>query len=69
MSIRQATPTVPVWRPSPAARPVHRLLAEGRVRGTLAMLGPAFVASVAYVDPGNFVTNMQAGARYGYLLL
>ncbi len=33
------------------------------------MLGPAFVASVAYVDPGNFATNVQGGARYGYLLL
>jgi manganese transport protein len=33
------------------------------------MLGPAFVASIAYVDPGNFATNIQAGAKYGYLLL
>jgi manganese transport protein len=33
------------------------------------MLGPAFVASIAYVDPGNFATNVQGGARYGYLLL
>lgn len=32
-------------------------------------MGPAFVASVAYVDPGNFATNIQAGARYGYTLL
>ncbi len=32
-------------------------------------MGPAFVASIAYVDPGNFATNVQAGARYGYLLL
>src|SRR5207253_4120417 len=45
------------------------LLARGRVRATLAMLGPAFVASVAYVDPGNFATNLQGGARFGYLLL
>ncbi len=35
----------------------------------LPFLGPAFVASVAYMDPGNFATNIQAGARYGYLLL
>jgi manganese transport protein len=35
----------------------------------LPFLGPAFVASVAYVDPGNFATNISAGARYGYLLL
>ena len=33
------------------------------------MLGPAFVASVAYVDPGNFATNIQGGAKFGYLLL
>ena len=46
-----------------------RLLARGRIRGALAMLGPAFVASVAYVDPGNFATNLQGGARCGYLLL
>src|SRR5262249_10589483 len=41
----------------------------GRVRATLAMLGPAFVASIAYVDPGNFATNLQGGAKYGYTLL
>jgi manganese transport protein len=48
---------------------LEQLLARGRVRATLAMLGPAFVASIAYVDPGNFATNVQGGARYGYLLL
>ena len=48
---------------------LDRLLARGRIRGVLAMLGPAFVASVAYVDPGNFATNLQGGAQYGYLLL
>jgi manganese transport protein len=35
----------------------------------LAMLGPAFVACIAYVDPGNFATNIAGGAKYGYLLL
>ncbi len=49
--------------------PLERLLAKGRLRATIAMLGPAFVASVAYVDPGNFATNIQGGARYGYMLL
>ena len=49
--------------------PLEALFARGRVRGTIAMLGPAFVAAIAYVDPGNFATNVQAGARYGYLLL
>jgi manganese transport protein len=38
-------------------------------RALLPFLGPAFVASVAYVDPGNFATNIAGGARYGYLLL
>jgi manganese transport protein len=48
---------------------LERLLSRGRVRSTLFMLGPAFVASIAYVDPGNFATNVQGGARFGYLLL
>ncbi|MBV8952542.1 MAG: Nramp family divalent metal transporter, partial [Solirubrobacterales bacterium] len=39
------------------------------MRAMLAMLGPAFVAAVAYVDPGNFATNVQGGAKYGYALL
>jgi manganese transport protein len=39
------------------------------IRTAVAMLGPAFVASIAYVDPGNFATNIQGGAQYGYLLL
>ena len=54
---------------TPGPSPLGRLLARRRVRGGLAMLGPAFVASVAYVDPGNFATNIQGGAQYGYLLL
>jgi len=32
-------------------------------------MGPAFIASVAYVDPGNFATNIQGGAQFGYMLL
>jgi manganese transport protein len=43
--------------------------ARGRIRALLSLLGPAFVASVAYVDPGNFATNFAAGARYGYELV
>jgi manganese transport protein len=35
----------------------------------LALLGPAFVAAVAYVDPGNFAANFSAGSQYGYMLL
>jgi manganese transport protein len=48
---------------------LERLMSRGRLRATLAMLGPAFVASVAYVDPGNFATNIQGGAEFGYMLL
>jgi manganese transport protein len=50
-------------------KPLHAVLARGRVRAALTMLGPAFVAAVAYVDPGNFATNVQGGAKFGYLLL
>ena len=49
--------------------PLQRMLERGRLRTTLSMLGPAFVAAVAYVDPGNFATNLQGGAQLGYELL
>ena len=39
------------------------------VRAVLPFLGPAFIAAVAYVDPGNFATNMTSGSQYGYTLL
>lgn len=39
------------------------------VRGPLPLLGPAFVTAIAYVDPGNFATNITAGSTYGYLLV
>ena len=44
------------------------LRSRGHVRGLMALLGPAFVAAVAYVDPGNFATNFTAGAQFGYRL-
>lgn len=50
-----------------------RAVLEGRGRRGigrfLPFLGPAFVASVAYIDPGNFATNIQGGAQFGYMLL
>lgn len=52
-----------------APSPLDKVWARGRLRRTIALLGPAFVAAIAYVDPGNFATNVQGGARYGYLLL
>jgi manganese transport protein len=45
---------------------------EGRSRGVSRIwpfLGPAFIAAVAYIDPGNFATNITGGAKFGYLLL
>jgi manganese transport protein len=42
---------------------------RGRLRSLWPFLGPAFVAAVAYIDPGNFATNIAGGAQFGYLLL
>lgn len=51
---------------------------ESRVEGNsgrtarrlrLALMGPAFIAAIGYIDPGNFATNIQAGASFGYQLL
>ncbi len=41
----------------------------GRLRRLLPFLGPAFIASIAYMDPGNFATNISGGAQFGYKLL
>jgi manganese transport protein len=51
------------------APPALRTRSGSTLRGRLALLGPAFVACIAYVDPGNFATNITGGAKYGYLLL
>jgi manganese transport protein len=50
------------------------LVLEGRhrrrsLKQILPFMGPAFIASIAYVDPGNFATNIQGGAEFGYTLL
>jgi manganese transport protein len=49
--------------------PLRQMRSRGKVRGVVGMLGPAFVAAVAYIDPGNFATNIAGGAKYGYMLL
>jgi manganese transport protein len=51
-----------------AAQEALRVTRKG-MRGVWPFLGPAFVAAVAYIDPGNFATNIAGGAKYGYLLL
>src|SRR5215831_4874372 len=70
-------------RPSGAAMPPRESLSgrtvaaarewvagrRGGPRAYLALAGPAVIASIAYIDPGNFATNIQAGAKYGYELL
>ena len=66
--------------PTPASKTGHttteaavEILSGQSKKGTLAkllpFLGPAFIASVAYMDPGNFATNIQGGAKFGYTLL
>jgi manganese transport protein len=47
---------------------LQQVRARGRIRAAAGLLGPAFVASVAYVDPGNFATNFAGGAEHGYEL-
>ena len=42
---------------------------KGKLARLLPFLGPAFIASVAYMDPGNFATNIAGGAQFGYMLL
>ena len=42
---------------------------KNRLARLMPFLGPAFIASVAYVDPGNFATNIQGGAQFGYMLV
>src|SRR5580700_7539584 len=59
---------VPARPPAAGAHTLRRLRSRGRLRGVSALLGPAFVAAVAYIDPGNFATNFSAGARFGYAL-
>jgi manganese transport protein len=61
--------TVAPYAGTVAPSPIARLRARGRVRGAVPLLGPAFVAAIAYVDPGNVATNFAAGASYGYLLV
>jgi len=58
--------------PHPRVQLAARAAIQGQHHGWRAVvpfLGPAFIASIAYVDPGNFATNISAGAQFGYALL
>jgi len=58
--------------PHPGLQLAARDAILGKTRGLRALLpflGPAFVAAIAYIDPGNFATNLQGGAQFGYALL
>ena len=55
-------------RPVTGTQVAIREVLDGRRRGLraiLPMVGPAVIVSIAYMDPGNFATNIQAGAKYG----
>ena len=74
MNLRRPTRSGPGLVAAPGRGPSSRatlplVLSRGRVRAALAIFGPAFVASVAYVDPGNFATDTQAGSEHGYRLV
>src|SRR4051812_19684949 len=60
---------LPTPAPVRSRSQLQEIQSRGRLRGALSILGPAFVACVAYVDPGNFATNISGGAQFGYMLL
>ena len=72
MEAMGADATVAVEGLTERTRHAAREVLEGRRSGLRALLpfeGPAFIASIAYLDPGNFATNVQGGAAYGYNLI
>ena len=69
MSVAPPSSTTPEPLPGAPLTALGTVRARGRLRGRLALLGPAFVAAVAYIDPGNFATNFASGAEFGYRLV
>lgn len=65
-----SVPTVPIEE-SKSVRAARESLTNQRrgFRALLPFMGPAFIASVAYIDPGNYATNIQSGSEFGYKLL
>ena len=71
--MKQTENAKPVQRESGTVKSAKDVLSGKSKKGFFArllpFLGPAFIASVAYIDPGNFATNIQGGAKFGYMLL
>lgn len=73
--MEQAVNTPPATRQNDTATvtAANEVLQGGSNKNVIARLmpfiGPAFIASIAYMDPGNFATNISAGAQYGYMLI
>jgi manganese transport protein len=71
--MKQTTNATVMKQEDRTVRSAHDVLSGKSKKGGLArlmpFLGPAFIACVAYIDPGNFATNIQGGAKFGYQLL
>ena len=71
--MKQTASSNPLQRNGNTVQSANDVLSGKSKKGFFArlmpFLGPAFIASVAYMDPGNFATNIQGGARFGYMLL
>nr|WP_029421072.1 Nramp family divalent metal transporter [Alicyclobacillus macrosporangiidus] len=65
------TPSLQLGKESKAVIAARAAISQQRkgLRALLPFLGPAFIASVAYMDPGNYATNIQSGSEFGYNLL
>ena len=66
-----SVPSIQLGRESKAVLAARASLTRQRkgIRALIPFLGPAFIASVAYIDPGNYATNIQSGSEFGYNLL
>src|SRR3970040_370047 len=71
--MKQPTTATPIPKKQTTVQSANEVLSGKSKKGFFArlmpFLGPAFIASVAYMDPGNFATNIQGGAKFGYQLL
>jgi hypothetical protein len=72
-AMKRSTTATPIPKKQTTVQSANEVLSGKSKKGFFARLlpfmGPAFIASVAYMDPGNFATNIQGGAKFGYMLL